>query len=541
MWGNLCTELTNFTNFNVGFSTHKSEILIHLSQWQYWWWFWFSFFWTFYFFTTLRIIKHRVFKMNPRLNTSFRSRGKWGDYLVTLIPLSWCLNILLNSNFILRMIEWQSESGNLILRIHGKQWYWVYKYDLNNVFNFLETPKNLAANKWFSSIKGGNEVHDLYTQTAQIKINAASQKEYWESAMAKEFNINSTFNVNFKKLNYNNSSIKINTHKNIKNLLHFNTIKHYINIEEKKDQNSLFDIKKTFVNYQNFLKHTQEVNILKSLINTYKNLNYYENNTLDDEWEVYSNVRVNESETPTQLKMTTLNQQNLTKKINILKYNFIDSNELVSEKPMENVDFLVVKQKRYKKKQNIQKYSVSSNNVNLEANLTKGSPQNEQSSRFLKNNLIIDQISTTKTQKPFNLYTALKINRNRAESFSINLSRRLLRTTRTLVLPAFTNISIIANSYDVQHSWFIPGLGLKIDCVPGKSTHHSLYIDNVGLYYGQCAEICGRYHHHMPIRVCALPFEHFLVWWTTKGLPKSMKMRYDPKKIESTLLHKYRW
>lgn len=117
----------------------------------------------------------------------------------------------------------------------------------------------------------------------------------------------------------------------------------------------------------------------------------------------------------------------------------------------------------------------------------------------------------TGVNHPFELYSSIRLNRQRSETFSVNLSRRLLRTTRTLVLPAFTNISLIANSYDVVHSWFIPGLGIKIDCVPGKSTHHSLYIDNVGLYYGQCAEICGRYHHHMPIRVCALPFEHFLV------------------------------
>ncbi|MBL7934610.1 MAG: hypothetical protein JNM51_02230 [Bacteroidia bacterium] len=50
-----------------------------------------------------------------------------------------------------------------------------------------------------------------------------------------------------------------------------------------------------------------------------------------------------------------------------------------------------------------------------------------------------------------------------------------------------------------------------MDCVPGRSTHHTFYIDNIGFYYGQCAEICGRYHHHMPIRLCALPFEHFVV------------------------------
>jgi cytochrome c oxidase subunit 2 len=56
-----------------------------------------------------------------------------------------------------------------------------------------------------------------------------------------------------------------------------------------------------------------------------------------------------------------------------------------------------------------------------------------------------------------------------------------------------------------------------MDCVPGRSTHHTFYIDNIGFYYGQCAEICGRYHHHMPIRLCALPFEHFVVWWQSKG------------------------
>jgi hypothetical protein len=32
-----------------------------------------------------------------------------------------------------------------------------------------------------------------------------------------------------------------------------------------------------------------------------------------------------------------------------------------------------------------------------------------------------------------------------------------------------------------------------MDCVPGRSTHHVLFIDSVGFYYGQCAEICGRF------------------------------------------------
>ena len=112
----------------------------------------------------------------------------------------------------------------------------------------------------------------------------------------------------------------------------------------------------------------------------------------------------------------------------------------------------------------------------------------------------------------FNYRIASRINRHRSELVPVTLARRLLRTKRTLVLPAHVNLTLITNSYDVVHSWFVPGLGLKIDCVPGRSTHHTFYIDNIGFYYGQCAEICGRYHHHMPIRLCALPFEHFVVW-----------------------------
>ena len=117
-------------------------------------------------------------------------------------------------------------------------------------------------------------------------------------------------------------------------------------------------------------------------------------------------------------------------------------------------------------------------------------------------------------------YRMIRKYKNRYELANLFLSKRLLRTKRTLVLPAHVNITAITNSYDVIHAWFIPGLGLKMDCIPGRATHHTFYIDNVGFYYGQCAEICGRYHHHMPIRLCALPFEQFVVWWQSKGLPR---------------------
>ena len=90
---------------------------------------------------------------------------------------------------------------------------------------------------------------------------------------------------------------------------------------------------------------------------------------------------------------------------------------------------------------------------------------------------------------------------------------RLLKTNNILMLPTDMFINVITNSFDVIHSWFIPGLGFKMDCIPGRSTHHTLFIDVPGIYYGQCAEICGRLHHHMPIKICAMNYEHFYLWW----------------------------
>ena len=94
--------------------------------------------------------------------------------------------------------------------------------------------------------------------------------------------------------------------------------------------------------------------------------------------------------------------------------------------------------------------------------------------------------------------------------------KRLLWVNKQIILPTETPITIITNSFDVMHSWFIPGLALKLDCVPGRSTHHTIYIEHPGYYYGQCAEICGRRHHHMPIKIYAVPFREFIFWWRNK-------------------------
>jgi len=52
----------------------------------------------------------------------------------------------------------------------------------------------------------------------------------------------------------------------------------------------------------------------------------------------------------------------------------------------------------------------------------------------------------------FNYRISARINRHRSELVPVTLARRLLRTKRTLVLPAHVNLTLITNSYDVVHS-----------------------------------------------------------------------------------------
>ena len=123
-------------SYRTTFPNLLSENLIYLSMWQYWWWFWFNFLIIIYYFFFTKLIFNRLAKINPKILTSVKSHGRWGDFIVGIIPIYWCLNILLNSNTLLKMTEWQIESNVFSLRIRGKQWYWVYKIDAINQYHF---------------------------------------------------------------------------------------------------------------------------------------------------------------------------------------------------------------------------------------------------------------------------------------------------------------------------------------------------------------------------------------------------------------------
>lgn len=92
---------------------------------------------------------------------------------------------------------------------------------------------------------------------------------------------------------------------------------------------------------------------------------------------------------------------------------------------------------------------------------------------------------------------------------------RLFRSTNALVLPTRVTLRIMSTSNDITHSWAIPGLGIKMDCVPGRLFCLFINLGRDGVYYGQCSELCGWNHFNMPVVLYALPLEHFVVWWET--------------------------
>ncbi len=539
MWGQIMTEANTLTNFNYGFSTYKSDILIHLSQWQYWWWFWFSLFWSLYFFIIMRVVNKNVFHFNPVMNTSIRGHGKWGDFLVALIPLSWCGNILVNSNFILRMIEWQNESSLFTLRVQGKQWYWAYKFDASAAQSILAAPKNIGNNRWFVSTPFESYCADSYYQALQLGAQLEFQELYFkrlkESKVTKTITENITNSYVYYEPTLNISNIKFNF--------------------QKKEVFDNFNFKNFFKLPVDNLQTVSKINTnyYEALMNAYnakKIHKAYNNSILDNTIKFSSNVLDSIKVVPFTFIKGTLNKHNVELLLNstqpikkniFLTTKFFLNNGALEPKSKKGELFWGFKQKKYKR---IQKFKFQSRNYydSVTHEILPSPVKN--SALTLKSTLLTPLNPNEEYNSAFDYHRSVKYNRHRGELVPVNLARRLLRTKRTLVLPAHVNITVITNSYDVVHSWFIPGLGLKLDCVPGRSTHHTFYIDNVGFYYGQCAEICGRYHHHMPIRLCALPFEQFLVWWQRRGVKRLHRVGiiYGEKKIDKNeIKFRYNW
>jgi cytochrome c oxidase subunit 2 len=65
---------------------------------------------------------------------------------------------------------------------------------------------------------------------------------------------------------------------------------------------------------------------------------------------------------------------------------------------------------------------------------------------------------------------------------------------------------------DVDHSWWVPALGGKLDAIPGKTNHMTLRPTKLGTFRGQCAEFCGLLHAEMLSETEVLPADEYDSW-----------------------------
>jgi len=87
------------------------------------------------------------------------------------------------------------------------------------------------------------------------------------------------------------------------------------------------------------------------------------------------------------------------------------------------------------------------------------------------------------------------------ETDLIKGSKRLLETDNSLVLPYNIVIRFLITSSDVLHAWSVPELGIKVDAIPGRLNQITVTANNIGVFYGQCSELCGVSHGFMPIKI----------------------------------------
>ena len=92
-----------------------------------------------------------------------------------------------------------------------------------------------------------------------------------------------------------------------------------------------------------------------------------------------------------------------------------------------------------------------------------------------------------------------------------------LEVDNRLVVPVNTPIRLQTTAADVIHSFAVPSLWFKLDAVPGRINERIFQVEEPGIYYGQCSELCGARHAYMPIAVEALPRDRFEAWVRAQG------------------------
>src|SRR5271170_5605382 len=85
-----------------------------------------------------------------------------------------------------------------------------------------------------------------------------------------------------------------------------------------------------------------------------------------------------------------------------------------------------------------------------------------------------------------------------------------------LVLPAGREIDLRLRAHDVIHGFFIPGMRLKQNAVPGLTLHVHFTPVTPGEYPILCSQVCGLGHGHMEAKLRVVSQSEFDAWLATR-------------------------
>ena len=88
----------------------------------------------------------------------------------------------------------------------------------------------------------------------------------------------------------------------------------------------------------------------------------------------------------------------------------------------------------------------------------------------------------------------------------------LLEVDNPVVVPVGKKIRVLLTANDVIHAWWVPAFGVKQDAIPGFIRDTWFRADKVGIYRGNCAELCGKDHGFMPIEVHVVSEAEYTAW-----------------------------
>ncbi len=133
-------------------------------------------------------------------------------------------------------------------------------------------------------------------------------------------------------------------------------------------------------------------------------------------------------------------------------------------------------------------------------------------------------------QEGFGYYSTLSTPFAQIENRDPKDPHYLLEVDNPLVVPVDTKVRVLVTAADVIHSWWVPAFGIKQDAIPGFVRDTWFKADKIGVYRGQCAELCGKEHGFMPV-VVEVKSKDDYAKWLAEQKQKLAAAAEDPNKV----------